>query len=1012
MKKKRRITRSLLSALALLLGLGLVSASVSRLPGAFAASGPTITNITTNVSEFPGGQVPRYEKFEITFSVDTVAQNPQLPFDPSPPPGLEPGIGITVNALFTPDNWQTVYTQPAFYYQEFEHEIRSGKDWIYPTGKFVWKVRFAPTRVGTWQFKLTARDASGFAETEPQSFTVVSSNNKGFVRVSKRDPRYFEFENGDYFLGLGYNLTFNQLDWDNPTVINEPRFQKFQENGLQFFRFWMSQWGIFTSAWNAWDSPLPERHAQYIPYASLSNDQAYPGSDVSMALTWKWNPGMFLGFMKQAPAVKRNSTYRLTIRYLIPKPLQGPRIAGYPYGLVAKTGGWLTGPGSWPDNIYGFVDPGTGTVVSDYASNSPTDDQGKPQWATLEGEISVGNRDFLPRLYLVLENVADGSDQNGGGNVAYIDRVELREVLGNGQYGPNIISQSWMAHHLYFDQRQSYAFDLVLDLAKEYDIYLRPVIMEKNEWILNRIDFDGNPIRNDSRCWDADPANDPAECPGNRWFYGNGRQVTKVRWLQQAWWRYLQARWGYSTQIHSWELLNEGDPWNGQHYLLADEFGRYMHQFVPNDHLVTTSFWHSFPKDAFWANTAYPNIDYADLHAYATNVTDTAANTVYYSEKYGAKQPDGAGKPLIRGETGFSSDVVNDTEGVWLHNYIWATVNSGGMYDQYWYAKDHIEQARRGNDLRYHFRAFANFMRDIPLNNGQYEDAQPISSNERLRVWGQKDLLHGQAHLWIQNRDHTWKNVVDGVEISPASGTVTLAGFQPGARYEVAWWDPYQPDESQQVLSTETLKAQSDGSLVLAVQALVRDIAVKITPLNDGATGPDAGLQATGAVTQTISLSAGWNLISFSVVPSDTRVSSVLAPIIDRVSAVLSYDGGALSYYPNVPQSTLKRLDAQHGYWIKLTAPATLVITGTRPTTATIPLKPGWNLLSYLPDRPMPLTTALASIAGEYSAVLGFNGGAASWYAELPPSVNSLTTLQPRQGYWVYMTQAANLVYP
>jgi len=41
-------------------------------------------------------------------------------------------------------------------------------------------------------------------------------------------------------------------------------------------------------------------------------------------------------------------------------------------------------------------------------------------------------------------------------------------------------------------------------------------------------------------------------------FYGLGRSQNKVRWIQQTWWRYLQARWGYSPNIHSWELTNEG----------------------------------------------------------------------------------------------------------------------------------------------------------------------------------------------------------------------------------------------------------------------------------------------------------------------------------------------------------------------------------------------------------------------------------------------------------------------
>lgn len=790
--------------------------------------GPVIGPIATNLADYPAGQVPRYEKLELTFDVDTVAKNVQWPYDPAPPPGIAPGLGITVDALFTLDGWQTVYRQPAFYYQEFEHVVKGDRDWIYPTENYVWKVRFAPNQAGEWQVKVVARDAGGTTETAPLAFTVAPSANKGFVRVSQRDPRYFEFENGDLFLGLGYNLTYGQLDWDNPTVSNGPRFQALRENGLQLFRTWLSHWGIFSSAWSAWNSPLPERHGRYLPDPGLSVDQAYPGSEVSMVLTWNENPGMFLGFMKQAPAVKRNTTYHISIRYLIPQELQGPRISGHPYGLVAMTGGWLTGPGSWPDNIYGFVDPGTGTIVSDYAFTSPADAAGEPQWSILEGEITTGDQDFLPRFYLVLENVVDGTEENGGGNVAYIDRVEIREDLGDGRYGPNIVSKPWMAQHLYFEQRNSYAFDRALELAEADDLYLKLVVLEKNEWIFRRVDFEGNLFASDPLCWDDDPGNDPEKCPGTRWFYGNGRQLTKGRWLQQTWWRYLQARWGYSTHIHSWELLNEGDPWNEQHYALADEFGRFMHQFAPDDHLVTTSFWHSFPGSQFWANPGYPYLDYADLHAYATSSTDTAGDSFFYSDKYGANRPGGAGKPLVRGETGFSDEVLQDTAGVWLHNYIWSGVNAGGMYEQYWYAKEHIVQADQDNDLRYHYRAFRNFMAGLPLNNGNYQDAAPAVAGDGLRVWGQKDPARGCAHLWIQNINHTWRNVVDGGSIPPVSGTVTLSGFQPGGSYRLEWWDPYQPDQAQQIVRTETVVAQPNGSIAVSVSDLASDVALKI----------------------------------------------------------------------------------------------------------------------------------------------------------------------------------------
>jgi hypothetical protein len=38
----------------------------------------------------------------------------------------------------------------------------------------------------------------------------------------------------------------------------------------------------------------------------------------------------------------------------------------------------------------------------------------------------------------------------------------------------------------------------------------------------------------------------------------------------------------------------------------------------PNRHMVTTSFWQWFPNTEFWSNEKYPNLDYADVHAYVS----------------------------------------------------------------------------------------------------------------------------------------------------------------------------------------------------------------------------------------------------------------------------------------------------------------------------------------------------------------------------------------------------------
>jgi hypothetical protein len=172
---------------------------------------------------------------------------------------------------------------------------------------------------------------------------------------------------------------------------------------------------------------------------------------------------------------------------------------------------------------------------------------------------------------------------------------------------------------------------------------------------------------------------------------------------------------------------------------------------------------------------------------------------------------------------------------------------------------------------------------------------------------------------------------------------------------------------------------------------------------------------STPTSTVNISLEAGWNLFSFNVIPTSSSIETVLSSIEGQYAVVETFSGETLSYYPgNSPEeNTLKTLDPYHGYWIKMEQSGTLSITGT-PVAANTPLslKEGWNLVSYLPDEPLPVSTALSSIDGLYTAILGYDGQAVSFYPTLPPEMNTLEVLRPAYGYWIKMSAPATLVYP
>jgi hypothetical protein len=817
-------------------------------PPARKPSDMVIHDIIDNREIYESGQIPAFEAFEATFQIDgSVAQNFQFPYDSSPPSGIDvdnPAYqGITVNAIFTPDNWETTYQQPAFYYQEFKEDIRDGREWYYPTTNFSWKVRFSPPIPGEWQYKISAEDASGYSESSFQNFTVSPSSNRGFVRVSSNDPRYFEFDDGTYFPGLGYNLTGNQINASNPYRSSQTFFQKASQNGIQFFRYWLPVWGIYTSAWNPWRSITPAPSSGYIPFSGLTFDEANHefGSETSMVISNKNNPCMFIGWLTPPPAVKPDTNYHIRIRFLTYE-IDGPRIAGNPHGLVAKVGGEENGGWLWGDGI-NCNDPGTGIVVSEYQSASTKDTE--TPWQILEGSWHSDDANYLPYFYLVMENV------NGGR--ALIDYVWIEEDLGGGKFGPNILPRPWMSHHLYFEHRSSITFDKIIEAVHEYDIYLKLVTLEKNEWTMNHMQLDGSAGDFGKR---------------NQNFYGDWRQITKVRWLQQAWWRYIQARWGYSPNIHSWELLNEGDPASDRHYAFADEFGKYMHCRVfgisvgggdaekcnyqhPNSHLVSTSFWHSFPTKAFWAAEKYPNLDFADLHAYnstgqidnPTHEVDAALYHLDYSQMAYQKLRESPGgsnqKPVVRGEAGIDfkdqqveqPDLDKDQYGVWLHNFLWSSLDSGGMIEQYWWNKNLENQPGPDGEQGLYevFNYFQDFIADIPLNNGFYVDAEATVTNPNLRVIGQKDTTNIRAHLWVQNKEHTWRNVVDGISLGASlSGDITIDGFPPDSDLTIKWFSF--DTKGIPSINTSSINVDESGRITLQLPNAphITDIGIKI----------------------------------------------------------------------------------------------------------------------------------------------------------------------------------------
>ena len=195
--------------------------------------------------------VERYARVEFALPLDTAYANP---FDADE---------VDVRLEFVTPSGRKL-TLPGFYYQDYERQDkRETAEWLYPVGEPVWKARFAPAEVGAYSCRATLTDRNGTRQSGPAEFQCVPSRRRGYVRVSPRDPRFLEFDDGTPFFAIGQNVAFVKN-----TYRVEDIFRKMADNGANFARIWTccsdyamaiearkSAWG---TSWS-WNPPIVAR---------------------------------------------------------------------------------------------------------------------------------------------------------------------------------------------------------------------------------------------------------------------------------------------------------------------------------------------------------------------------------------------------------------------------------------------------------------------------------------------------------------------------------------------------------------------------------------------------------------------------------------------------------------------------------------------------------------------------------------------------------------------------------
>ena len=158
-------------------------------------------------------------------------------------------------------------------------------------------------------------------------------------------------------------------------------------------------------------------------------------------------------------------------------------------------------------------------------------------------------------------------------------------------------------------------------------------------------------------------------------------------------------------------------------------------------------------------------------------------------------------------------------------------------------------------------------------------------------------------------------------------------------------------------------------------------------------------------VTQTISLIAGWNLISFYVHPTDSSIATVFSTIGTNLVTIKNQDGfydpSQLSIY-----NSLAKIEKGKAYMVNVKKAQTLTVTGNIVGSLAIRLKTGWNLVGYPKQSSGAITTILSGITTPLTFIKNFDG-----FYQKGGTTNSLSNMIPGSGYFINVSSACTLNY-
>ena len=165
----------------------------------------------------------------------------------------------------------------------------------------------------------------------------------------------------------------------------------------------------------------------------------------------------------------------------------------------------------------------------------------------------------------------------------------------------------------------------------------------------------------------------------------------------------------------------------------------------------------------------------------------------------------------------------------------------------------------------------------------------------------------------------------------------------------------------------------------------------------------------SGLTEQVIEFPLGWSLFSTFIVPDDSDISSVLAPIISNI--ILAKDNTGLAYLPEWEFNGIGNIQIGQGYQVKTNAEINLSLQGNQilPEENTVELLLGWNILGYLRTQAAPANLVLAQLVAQNNLIIAKNGNGDAYLPQW--EFNGIGTMKPGEAYQIKTNTAATFLY-